>query len=397
MATTTTSAAQEVDLFKKPEYGDLVKLPAILKENQLSALNAKAATDRMFEVIKLDNLKTGDITQIEADMASLASLQTKLAATMEKLGGKRMPLTRFLDGVKSLFTTEEKTVAGCIARIKGARDEWERVKAQRAADLRREQEEKIRRKQEAIDIRAKIKAGIERAYNSALLLAVQRMNEKYNAQPWQALEAYGEKLKAGVIDFSKLDFSRRVAVVGSLLTELEVQSIEVEVAKELEPGFAKDYAEKIDAERNRLIILIPSRIKALQADAEKEAKRVADEAAERARQAQRQQEEADQRAQAQAEAQKVEAVFEVASTAELAPERASGTVIKKVYRPATHADWLRVIQLYIARDYPALTLADVEKKFGFALTAANKRLNAGEAIEGMATEEDYSTRTQSKK
>jgi hypothetical protein len=222
------------------------------------------------------------------------------------------------------------------------------------------------------------------------------MNEKYNGVPADKLEAYGEKLKAANPDYTKLEFSRRVAVVGNLLTELEVQKIEVEAASELEVGFEFDYVGKIDAERNRLLILIPSRIKALQADAEKEAKRVADEAAERVRQAQKAQEEADQRAQAQAEADKTNAVFEVASTAELAPERASGTVIKKVYRPATHADWLRIIQLYIARDYPALTLADVEKKFSFALTAANKRLNAGEAIEGMATEEDYSTRTQSK-
>jgi hypothetical protein len=394
---TTTQPAQEVDIFKEPSYGDLIHLPKILSENKLSASNALTATQKRLATIDRTKFKEGDITVIEADMAGVSKLRTALMATIEKLEGKRKPLTGFFDKVKSLFTAEEKTVKDCIDLCKAVQDEWERCKAQRAADLRRKQEEEIRRKQEAIDIRAKIKAGIERAYSSALLLAVQRMNEKYNAQPAAALEAYGEKLKAGVIDFSKLDFSRRVAVVGSLLTELEVQSIEVEVAKELEPGFAKDYAEKIDAERNRLIILIPSRVKALQTDAAKEAKRVADEAAERARQAQRQQEEADQRARAQAEAQKVEAVFEVASTAELAPERASGTVIKKVYRPATHADWLRVIQLYIARDYPALTLADVEKKFGFALTAANKRLNAGEAIEGMATEEEFSTRTQSKK
>jgi hypothetical protein len=394
---TTTQPAQEVDIFKEPSYGDLVRLPAIIKENELSAANALAATDKRLAAIDISKFKDGDITQIEADMARLMKLETALAATEEKLQGKRMPFTGFFDRVKSLCTTHEKTVKECRARVKAVRDLWEKTKAQRAAELRRKQEEEIRRKQEAIDIRAKIKAGIERAYNSALLLAVQRMNEKYNGQPVAALEAYGEKLKAGVIDFSKLDFSRRVAVVGSLLTELEVQSMEVEVAKELEPGFAKDYAEKIDAERNRLLILIPSRIKALKADAEKEARRVADEAAERARQAKRQQEEADQRAQAQAEADKTNAVFEVASTAELAPERASGTVIKKVYRPATHADWLRVIQLYIARDYPALTLADVEKKFCFALTAANKRLNAGEAIEGMATEEEFSTRTNSKR
>lgn len=393
----TTTQTQEVDIFKSPAYGELVKMPTILKENQLSAGNALAATDKRLAAIDQSKFLVGDITQIEADIAGVAKLRSTLDTTFKKLEGKRKPFTGFFDSVRALFTAEEKTITACIARCKAVQDAWEKAKAQRAAEQRRREEDEIRLKQAIVDVRATIKAGIERQYASALLAATQKMNAMYHGQAVDKLEAYAERLAKAVPDFAKLEFSRRVAVYNQALTEIEIQEIEVARAKELEPTLAADYCAKMCAERDRLVALTPSKLKALRENAEKEAARVEAEATERSRQAEQAQREADQRAQAQAEADKLNTVFEVAATAELAPERSKWTIIKKVYRPTTHADWASILQLYVKRDFPALTLADVEKKFGFALTAANKRLNDGEVLEGLKQEEDYSTRTNSRK
>jgi len=412
MADTTTSPAPAapIDQQQLPapvldpvKFGNLIHVPKTVQENQLSASKARAATTAALkdfqgvvdytklDLAKMEDPKTGAVV-------ALNSLRAKLVNTLEKAEGKRKPFTSFFDDIRSLFTKSEKSIKEDVESLKTVLDAWEKEKARRAKELAIEQQKQIDTANEAIDVKARIEEGIKRKYLTELASMVERLNAKYNEQPIDKLEAYGETLKTWVIVFKTavLDgwtFAKPVALKFHKIES--VPEWATEIRAKLHAGLSKDWDEKLDAERNRLILYIPSRIAALKTNAEAEAKRIADEAAQRQAAAAQQQQWSAQRVETQAAADKVNTTFAVASTAAVAPTKGAGTVEKKIYKPTTMAAWTAIIQSYILHVLPTLTPADTAKKFDFMLTAANKRLAAGEKIEaeGLLIEDEFSTRT----
>src|ERR1700749_494386 len=113
-----TTSITDIAVLDPTEFGSLIELPNILKQNQLSASNAKAATDNMLDKIKAVDLTKIDLTILEDHLTAAGALRGKLVTTIEKMEGKRKPKTSFLDKVRSMFTAEEKIVAGCVEDIK---------------------------------------------------------------------------------------------------------------------------------------------------------------------------------------------------------------------------------------------------------------------------------------
>jgi hypothetical protein len=227
-------------------------------------------------------------------------------------------------------------------------------------------------------------------------LAITRVGDKFHAQGPDALAKYAELLRMTEPKFAKLEFSRRVAVTAKELSELEVQTLETAVALELEPTLEKKYLEAVRAERDRLVMLAPTRAQALLDNAEAEARRVAEEAAARKAKEDAAAVALQERLATETKAAQADVIFEVAASAEPVVDKSKGTVKKLVYRPTTKGHWVALIQSWMAVDFAELSVEEIEKKLGFALTAANKRLNAGIELD-IPQEEDFAVRAASKK
>src|SRR5579859_5312636 len=101
MSETTPLPPAVIDATK---FGDLINLPRIHTENQLSAIKAKEATDKLLALVPAD-FKEADPQKTEELIAQLAKLQGKLDDTVERQQGKRKPYTAFFSEIVSLFTT----------------------------------------------------------------------------------------------------------------------------------------------------------------------------------------------------------------------------------------------------------------------------------------------------
>jgi hypothetical protein len=74
--------------------------------------------------------------------------------------------------------------------------------------------------------------------------------------------------------------------------------------------------------------------------------------------------------------------------------RAKGSTKKQIYVLKSHKDFGTILQSWLANDMPGLTLDELNKKLGFMVTAANKRLNDKNPIvlDGIETMDEIKTK-----
>lgn len=382
------------------KFGDLIKLPDILKKNQ--ELKSKAAI-RVKEVLALipPDWKNFDIVKGDEIDTTLAEVQAKLTDAKKVCNERRSPYTQLLTQITSLFTAEENELTDFKESISGPRNAWQREKSRQQQERLAAENRAIAKKQEAVELAGQIELGIKQRAQALINTQISKFNERFNSKSIEELPAYGEKLKTWIPVLSA-DDAVAICKNGEYNARFhlpdEYALLYDNVKSVNEPHVVMSYQVALIAERNRLVELIPSRIAELQRaaqDAQAKADmdaRLAREAAEREQAASIQKQQAEEAAKVQAEVKKEEVIFDYASTAQPAIQISKGTVQKLAYRPTTHAELLKLLQFWLTSEFTKLSFEEANKRLSWVRTAANESLNNGITIEGCPFEEEFSTR-----
>lgn len=377
---------------------ELIKLESaelILAEN---ASMAKRAVEAMSIDLPAN---ISELTVMEGDNIeeSLNELRQRGKLTIEKQKAERMPFTKRMDEIKSLFTAQEKAIEEKLVELKAWSDKWAAEKNRRIAEDRRKNDLKIAHENAKIDYNRAVAEQIALRYNNFVNNAVDGMNSKFYKLSAGELYQYGIDLQAWT---PTLQPAIEYAVNDNpLLTVDEMADIRSRTEAETYPSIEKVLVAKLIEERDRLIAMIPGRQEELKriandAEAARQAEeRIAKAAEERALEAEKSRIAAAEAAEAKANTAKLETAF-AASAVAPAVELSKGTVHKKKYNPTSHQDYIKVMQWWAVNNMNLMTVDELHKKFSFMFTAANKELNKGTIIEGIEVVDDFSTRTSRK-
>lgn len=389
------------------DFGNLVILPDLYKASKDRVEKAKAySATILLPVEGLDLLKV-DAQEMETLMVPVRDLRTLLAEAEEEIKGERMPHTKKMDAIKSLFTGLEKDFADMTDKVKKIDTAWEGEKLRRASVATAANEKAIRKTQEAVSMRVYVRQSMTNNFTREIMAEILGMNKAYEGKTADLLPAYGEALQPWVPELEADTWTRICALtlpVYPCHTEEEKQAIRQEVVNEMWPQMAADWENKVTEDKERLIDLIPSRITELNeaaTSAEAQAameQRLADSQAEITSTLTA---EGENKAQAQelaGDTAKLDASFEVASQAVPVVAMSSGTSVKKKYKVNTHSAMVALLQSFVANDLPFMTIEEMNTKFSFVRTANDKRLNKGEVVQakGLEVVDDITTRRASR-
>lgn len=400
------SPAQEI-----PGSAAVAVIPQVSQLSAAAITNAllanRALTQKSGEKVQelLDRLpKIGpDTNLLEMDKldADFADAQSKLTSCTTIMENRRKPLTRVFDEIRDLFTTEEALIISFKDQITTPRRNWQLEKSRRAKAEKDIADRKLIKNAEAIDIQARARTLYQQNLVKLISENVRNVNEAYNKHTIESLQGYGEKLQAWTPGLTTE--SDRFCKQGSTgqwfyHDEGEIKQI---VDKEFSVEFnqaAIRYRTEMEAEKNRLITLIPSRIAELVRARDNETDRIAMEArllTEKTALEQNTQQQLtniESSAQVTAEAQKSTAVLESINTAGPAITVAKGTSVKKKYAPTTMAEHHKILVYYTEKYMGKLSQEELIKKFSFMRTACDKDLNDGTIIPGIKVVEDVTVR-----
>lgn len=399
----TQLTTQPIDIANET-FGELVKLPNILTENKGRAERAVSACRSAIDTVKEMDFTKVDATNFETvHIKKINELRAKAKLTLETMNDARKPFTQFFDNIKGQFTAEEAKVKEVLEELKQQDDNWQREKGRRQKEEDAKIAAELAKKEERITYRAAIFTTITDSFSHDRLNTINKMWDKFNEQSLESIDNYVEKLKVWTPTLTDNQFAQ-YAMNGNLtakhLSGDEVAEIYEAVKAELKPQISAKYTETITAERDRAILELESRKAELNriindAQAAQEAQeRMAKEKAEREQAARDEQKAKEQEVLMNAEAEKTNAIFDAHADAIPVVGISKGTQVKKKYKVTAAGGYIAIIQSWVKNELPTLTADELEKKLSFMVTAANKRLNAGETLEakGLEVEEDYSTR-----
>jgi hypothetical protein len=386
----------------------LNNLPDTLLQNSSLADRAVSAVSQALTPIKAIDITAIDVQTMEVHDATLATLQGKLKEAYTIMNDRRKPFTQLFDEIKSRFTTEEKKVVAIGEDVKALRDGWQKEKARRNQISQKEAEEKLQAQSALIEARTYFAKHIVDKFATAAVQAIQRMHSKFYSLLITELDAYAGQLKkwSGALDNDTWNsfLTGMINPKPQLLTGEKMQELLNEVVSEHKQKLSKEWQDRMIAERDGLIELVPSRKMELEriandATAAKEANdRIAAEQTQREADALREAKEREEALSTQAEVEKVNNAFEVASEGAQVVGIAKGTVVKKKYQPKTHKAHVAIVQWWVTNCMAKMTVEELQTKLSFMRTAADKALNEGITItaDGLDVVEDYSTRASRK-
>jgi hypothetical protein len=384
------------------KLAEVQTLPEILILNrELADMATEACTPVLLELQGV-NLQTIDVAEMDAKDQQLNDLQVRARAALEKAKSRRDPYTKFFDDIRGMFTAEEKRITDLGLSLKVPRDAWAKEKGRRAAEAEKERQLELQKKQEAIDLKSRIKCSLNVQFTNQVANQVQELHNKFYSVGLDSIGLFEKNIRAYDPAYNEQLFGQltvSLLTTTRLLDPIQATEIKQEVIDEMFVAFKAEYSATMIAERERIIELIPSRITELQQIAAgNEATRIA------AEERQQQEQAAAQKALADHQAAKdndlltekavdsMNAAFEVASTSGPVISLSSGTKVKKKIVADSHAAWASIMQLWVSKAMPGTDLSTLEKKLGFMKTFAEKWINAGgEELACVKTEDDYST------
>jgi len=382
----------------QPQEIELSQLPSVLQQNQALAERAVSAITQ-----KLNQISQLDIQQLPAEQGEiidneLATLAIRGADSVKVNMERRMVYTKRMDEIKSLFTASEKNIQACVDSIKSWRDNWNKEKARRIAEQQRQLQEDLAKKNAVVEYTQAVVNTIGQHHTAQLKNVFHALSQAFYRQNLNTIAEYEQTLRNYVPVWQPFDYN---ITPHPLLDGEQMLKIRSECETESYSKCKKVFEEKVIEERNRLVELLPSRVMELQRIAtDDNAAREAQERQQREQQEQQQKLEQEHQQQIaannqNAETEKMGNIFEQASSVEPAVQLSKGTVQKKKYNPTTHKAFVSIIQWWVTNQMHTATLEDLNKKFSFMVTAANKALNEGQKIEaeGLLVEDDFSTRT----
>jgi len=377
---------------------DFKDLKSVLLANQQLCQRAMAAMDSDISRANATNWDNIDTSAGDALEAQMNTTRAKGVESVKLNKERRSVYTKAFDEVRALFTKAENDIQIRVDELKGIADKWNGIKAKRAAAIQRENDLKLARENAKVDFAKHIAEQIQARYSENISGLIRIMNADFYSQPVEQLSEFESKLFGFTPTFTPYDYGFNDH---PLLTAEEMAPIKANTEAKTFQVLGAAWVEKITTERDRLIACIPARRAELEriatdaAGAKEARERIARERAEAA--AKLAQEEADRKAAAESEAaaEKLSNAFETAAIAP-AVQLSKGTQVKQKYAPASHKEYIPVIQWWVSNSMHLLTVEELSKKLSFMLTSANKDLNKGNRIEGVPVVEDFSTRTSRK-
>lgn len=359
-------------------FGKLIDLPKIAEANRLSIQAATERTKVVLAPFKLLDLKTAPLEVLEAAIAPVRVIRAKLATTEENIHNTRMPYTRKLDEIASVFTSAEKEVHALFTECKTADDDLQREIARRNKAAADAAAKVLQEKQERIDKIATITKDIYKKAAAYLTAVIVAMHTKFYAQSAEALPAFVKTLSTWTPVFN-FDIA-----IKDLTGEIDhIAQARLDTKKSCETEFVDSCIN----EREKLVDMLAGRLEQLKepstpiepppisftADDKTEA--IDDEASKN----------------------KMQATFEAIPEPTILSAGAKGKVVKKKYVADTHDALKTLLQSWVTYSFPTMTVEELNTKLSFVRTAASERLNAGHPIleaKGLSIVEDIHTRTQ---
>lgn len=358
----------EISIFN-PE---ILKTAVELSNNNFSIAETKF--NKLKAKIDATNIaELGDerLVELDSNMNNYVVEFSKLGTDIE---ATRKPITAKLDEYKKIFTTAENSIKGFVTEFNKFRSEiaTEILNRNRAKEI--EQQAQVAKSNEKVLILESFGRYMAAVGNSDVSNFAKECNKILFSK---------NALELGTYDFLAVPFNKSNPIdsyeVPKYLhhTSEEVMSIIRSNYTEREPKYLKWLDEQINIERNRFNSLIPSRVIELQNGSaaenreQQEAEKITQREEIRAIDLSTQ---VDQEA-AQSELAAAFTIDAVNSKTEI-----KGAKTKQEYVVETAEGMAAIISWYFKNIVGSLSIEELNKKFSFAVTAANIELNAKDGL-----------------
>ena len=393
-----TELLPAIVLIDDEAFGNLINMPALYAQGLASLHNAKAAVDPLIKTIEAHDMTKVDALVMEALIQPIRDIRPLLVDTKKCMNEDRAPHTRKMDAMKSLFTGLENDIDALHAKAAAKENAWELEKLSRQKIATKLAADKIQKETEAIQIRANVTNIINKKFADALIVEITGMTTAYYSKTADTLADYGEALVGWTPEMDADTYgliTTNILLSGTLHPMPEKMAIYEDVKNSLLPGLQSEWIEKVSAERDRLYVLIPSRVTELatitaEASNESAAKAVEAVAATITAEASNKEE----AVALQADTEQLDSSFTHSAAAMPSVGLSKGSKVRQKYIPESHKSFTAIIQSWVKNDMGKLTIEELTKKLSFMITAANEQLNKGVKLEaeGLSVVDDISTR-----
>jgi hypothetical protein len=375
----TTTEVQKIDV---SEIASTMQgAGEILTRNENLALKAVTGAEQLLDTIEAEGMSD------ELD-AALNSWQVKAKEAVGIMNKRRSPITQIMTRMAKFFTEQEAKLDPAKAdsvytRIQQKRNAW----AKQKADEARKREQEILQQQniekEKVTFKAEVESHIRKIYGEKLLAFKQYAVKIYNGLTVENVREVKEAISAVKVNYP-IDKFNEIEPTGAFAMYLSAEDqkkIIVEVRESLYTELAANFRENMEAEKERLLDIIPSRVNELKeiAKAGAEQKMKMEEEAERRRLADeaRQKAEAAEQAKRDQEAIEAKAQMETATTlfdtsAKLAEIKEDSTAkVRQGYNIIVNenAGWGAIFMFYFEKQAGSLTVEEFGKKTGNQMKA----------------------------
>lgn len=352
---------------------------------------AKAFTTAQMSLVDKVDIKNVGVEFMETALEPVIKLRSLLTKRRADWNSIRTPYTQKMDAIAAVLIKNEKDWDDLIAIPKKRQDEWEMEK------LRRKKESEKKAADDLLLARAKIvregnlKSKILKAFSDALSIKMIGLNKAFYAKSATDLPVYAGAIKSWTPILTEEFWTSDIALKAIAIEDIDIKD---GVVSSVYFDLCARWKASLEAERDRLYDLVPSRLNELKqpviAPTEARIAAVAETVAS----------EVGNLIQAEesvTELRTITAGFTSAPAEEL--NQAKGSVKKMKYVADSHKGIATIIQSWVEQDLQRLTIEEATKKLSFMFTAANSRLNAKKdsvllKSEGLETIEDVSTRNQ---
>jgi hypothetical protein len=368
----TTTEIQRIDV--KEIASTMSGAGEVLTKNENLALKAVTGAEQLLDTIEAEGMSD------ELD-AALNAWQVKAKDAVKIMNTRRSPITQIMTKMAKYFTEQEAKLDpdktdSVYARIQLKRNDWARKKAEEA----KKKEQEILRQQniakERVSFKADVESHIRKIYGEKLLAFKQFAVKIYNSLSFENVADVKKGIDAVKINYPLEKFNE-IEPAGAFAVYLSAEDqrqIITEVRDSLYDELSANFRENMEAEKLRLLDLIPSRVNELKeiAKAGEEQKKKLQEEAERRRvadEARQKQEAAEQAKQAEAKIQ-ANVQLETASTlfdaaAQMAEiKNDSPARVREGYKITVHnaAGWGALFLFYFEKEGQRLDVETFGKK-----------------------------------
>jgi len=368
----TTTEVQKIDV---TEIASTMQgAGEVLTRNENLALKAVNGAQLLLDTIE------GQGMSDELD-AALNDWQVKAKQAVKVMNDRRSPITQIMTRMARFFTEQEGKLDPAKAdsvysKIQQKRNAWAKQKAEEAKKREQEILHQQNIAKERVSFKADAESHIRRIYGEKLLTFKQFAVKIYNSLSLENVDEVKKGIAAVKINYP-LDKFNEIEPAGAFAVYLSAEDqkqIIVEVRDALYDELSANFRENMEAEKERLLDLIPSRVNELKeiAKAGAEQKKKMEEEAERRRVADeaRQKQEAAEQAKRDQEAIAAKTQMETATTlfdtsAKLAEIKEDSTAkVRQGYNIIVNenAGWGAIFMFYFEKQAGSLTVEEFGKK-----------------------------------